>query len=304
MPISSYPKDSDAARVLILGATGMLGHMLFLELSRCGALEVYGTVRSMRGLEAQFSSSQRKRILEGVDAFRLETITGAVAGVRPDVILNCIGIIRQLPEGGDPLTCIEINARLPHRLALLAKASGSRLIHVSTDCVFDGKKGNYVEEDHPTAYDVYGISKYLGEVRESPALTIRTSIIGHELRGKLSLVEWFLSQPGTVRGFDRAIYSGLPTCELARVIAEYVLPNPNLSGLYHISSAPISKYELLRLIAECYGHGVDIHRDTTVTVDKSLDSSKFQNATGYSPPDWEQLVDCMYRHHMESKKGK
>lgn len=290
-------------KILILGGSGMLGHTLFFELAERG-LDVHTTVRSRRVIESALPPSLRERLVDGVDVMQFDSLVHAVAQARPDVVINAVGVIRQREDGNDPLTCIELNARFPHRLARLCAATGARVIHISTDCVFDGARGGYVEEDHPTAYDVYGISKYLGELRDPPTLTLRTSIIGHELRGRLSLVEWFLAQEGEVRGFDKAIYTGLPTCELARVIVEHVLPRPDLAGLYHVASAPISKYLLLSLVAEVYGKKITLHRDDRPAGDKSLVAERFRKATGYVAPGWRELVTSMRDRHLEFLKAR
>jgi dTDP-4-dehydrorhamnose reductase len=182
---------------------------------------------------------------------------------------------------------------LPHRLARVCGLVGARLVHVSTDCVFSGAKGGYIEADFADADDLYGRSKYLGEVDYPHAVTLRTSIIGHELDGARSLLCWFLAQGSSVRGFTRAVFSGLPTVELARVIRDYVLPAPALRGLYHVSSAPINKYELLGLIAKTYGKSIDITPQDEPVIDRSLDSTRFRAATGYSPPPWPDLIEQM-----------
>jgi dTDP-4-dehydrorhamnose reductase len=278
--------------ILILGAGGMLGHVLFHALSAQSGLAVYGTARgsSLHPLLREAG----ERIVAGVDACRPSTIRRAILRHKPDVVINCIGLIRQRPEGRQARPCIEINARLPHLLLDICARAGIRLIHYSTDCVFDGRKGApYREDDPPSASDVYGISKYLGELTEFPALTIRTSVIGHELKNRLSLVEWFLAQEGTVKGYRQAIYTGLPACEQAVVLARHILPNPGLSGLFHVASAPVSKFDLLRLIAGRYGKRIAIVPDDTVTEDKRLDAAAFQAATGYVAPPWETLVADM-----------
>ena len=183
---------------------------------------------------------------------------------------------------------------LPHQLAALCEQHCARLVHISTDCVFDGKKGNYIETDISDAIDLYGKSKFIGELSDKPhAITLRTSIIGHELNSSNGLIEWFLSQTGTVNGFKRAIFSGLPTVELARVIAEYVIPQPNLYGLYHVSAELISKFDLLSLVAKIYGKEIEILPETDVIIDRSLDSSRFRTATGYRAPAWPELIKMM-----------
>ena len=212
-------------------------------------------------------------------------------------MVNCIGVVKQLAEADDPLFAIPINSVLPHRLARLAQAVGARFVHCSTDCVFDGKKGMYTEADFPDATDLYGRSKFLGEVDYENAITLRTSIVGHELSSAHGLVNWFLAQEGPVRGFTKAIFSGLPTVELARVIRDAVLPNPSLRGLYHVSAAPIAKFDLLRLVADAYGRGTTITPDDSLVLDRSLDSSRFRSATGYVPAPWPALVRAMRDFH-------
>jgi dTDP-4-dehydrorhamnose reductase len=203
-------------------------------------------------------------------------------------------LIKQLSEANDPLQAIPINSLLPHRLARLCNIVGARLVHVSTDCVFSGSKGGYLEADVSDAMDLYGRTKYLGEVDYPHAITLRTSIIGHELNSANGLIGWFLAQEGTVKGFTTAIFSGLPTVELAHVIRDFVLPRADLSGLYHVASQPISKYNLLKLVAETYRKNIDIVPDEKLTIDRSLNADRFSAASGYSAPAWHELVKKMY----------
>lgn len=285
-------------KVLILGGTGMLGHMLFTQLSLQKNLDVYATVRTTKGLSQWFSQDLVKKIrAEDVDADNFDTVIRAFAAIQPDIVINCIGLIKQLPIASDPLSAITINSLLPHRISMICRSADARMIHISTDCVFDGKKGNYTENDRSTADDLYGRSKFLGEVAYPPhCLTLRTSIIGHELKGKLGLIEWFLAQQGKVRGFTKAIYSGFTTIEFARIIADYVFPNNELTGVYHVSSDPISKYDLLKLVARKYDKKIEIEPYDNFRQDRSLDSSLFRRLTGYMPPSWPELVDKMYQY--------
>jgi dTDP-4-dehydrorhamnose reductase len=161
--------------------------------------------------------------------------------------------------------------------------------------VFSGAKGNYLETDPSDAKDLYGRSKYLGEVDYPHAVTLRTSIVGHELGSAHGLVGWFLAQQGSVRGFTKAIFSGLPTVELARVIHDFVIPNETLRGVYHVSSRAIDKYSLLKLVAEAYGKAIEITPDAKLVIDRSLDSTRFRSAVGYAPPEWDALVAQMHR---------
>lgn len=280
-------------KILILGVSGMLGHKVFAEFSRSGDLQVWGSLRSP-SLLRYFDEVSRTKIYAGIDVLDQDSLTKLFAQVRPDLVINCVGLIKQLAEAEDPLTALPLNAILPHRLAALCRLCGARLIHVSTDCVFSGSRGNYREDDTSDAYDLYGKSKYIGEVRNDVhAITLRTSIIGHELGSNVALVDWFLSQQRRVKGYRRAIFSGLPTVELARVMRDVVLPHPELHGLYHLSAAPISKYDLLSLIAQQYSKHIEIDGDDLVTIDRSLDSSRFFLATGYRAPDWPALIATM-----------
>lgn len=288
-------------KVLILGATGMLGHVLFRQYLERDDLDVHATVRSTAGIEKCFAPECMKRLQKGVDADNFGTIDRAVSAIEPDVVINCIGLINQSPVANDPLSAISINSLLPHRIALFCKAAGIRMIHISTDGVFDGKRGGYAERDEVNISDTYGMTKYLGEVSYPNCLTLRTSIIGHELKGESGLVEWFLAQNGNVRGYSRAMYSGFPTIELAKIISDYILQNDNLAGTYHVSSEPISKYDLLCLIADRYGKKIKIEAFDEVAMDRSLDSSAFRSLTGYAPPSWPELVDKMYLDYIKYK---
>jgi dTDP-4-dehydrorhamnose reductase len=283
-------------KILILGGTGMLGHVLLRYLSEHSGYDVYASARNLTGLQKHFSQNIFHRFrMDPVDAHYFDSVIRALASIQPDIVINCIGIIKQLPSSSDPLTAITVNAQLPHRISLICRTAGARLIHISTDCVFNGKKGMYKEKDESDAEDLYGRTKYLGELSYQHCVTLRTSIIGHELKGRYGLIEWFLAQNEKVHGFRKAIYSGFPTIEIARIVHDYVLPNPGLSGIYHVSSAPISKYELLRLTAQKYDKEIEIEPDDDFMVDRSLDSSAFREATGYRPPAWDNLIDMMYR---------
>ncbi len=285
-------------KVLIFGATGMLGHALFTLLSEREELDVHATARRREGLSRWFPPDLAARIHGGVAAEDFGSVLRALDEAAPDTVINGIGVIKQLPEAQDPIVAIAINALFPHRLAFACKAAGARLIHVSTDCVFSGAKGSYTEDDVPDAPDLYGRTKLLGEVTGPGCLTLRTSIVGHELVGRHGLVEWFLAQEGKVQGFVQAVYTGFPTVELARILAERILPGEALTGLYHVASAPISKYDLLRLVADAYGKRIAIERQEEFRCDRSLDGSRFRRATGYEPPPWPDMVERMRRHFL------
>lgn len=281
-------------RVLVLGASGMLGNAVFKVFCADASHEVWGTLRSTAAVAA-FAPAWHERLLAGVDVLDQDALLAAVAKTRPQVVINCIGLIKQLADAKDPLTALPINAMLPHRLARVCGVAGARLIHVSTDCVFSGHKGGYVESDASDAEDLYGKSKYIGELNDLPhAITLRTSIIGHELGSAYALVDWFLSQQGEVRGFTKAIFSGLPTVELARVMKDFVIPNPELSGLYHVAAEPIDKFRLLSLVAAQYGKSIEIRPDAALVIDRSLNGARFTEATGYVAPQWPELIRRMH----------
>jgi len=281
-------------RVLILGASGMLGNAVLRLFFQSPGYEAFGSVRSIRSLHL-LPNNLHPNVITGVDVENYDSLTSLFASVQPDVVINCIGLVKQLVAADDPLAAITINAILPHRLAKLCKVAGTRLVHMSTDCVFLGTKGMYTEVDVPDAKDIYGRSKYLGEVDYPNAITLRTSIIGHELDGAHSLLGWFLAQQGGVKGFKHAVFSGLPAVEIARIIRDYVIPHSELHGIYHVSAEPINKEDLLRLVALEYGKIIEIIPDDKLTIDRSLDSSRFRKLTGYMPPTWAELVHTMYQ---------
>jgi len=279
----------------------MIGHGLFYGLSQYNDLDVYASVREDTNINKWFPLALKEKIKNNIDVNHFDSIIEVLSFAQPDVVINCIGLIKQNPLVENPLLAISVNSLFPHRVALICRAMGIRMIHVSTDCVFNGEKGKYKESDPSDATDLYGRTKFLGEVIYPHCITLRTSIIGHELRGKRGLVEWFLSQQGMIKGFTHAIFTGLPTIEFARVIKEYVLSDPNLNGLYHVSAEPISKYDLLKLIAIRYRKEIQINPYDGFYSDRSLDSTRFQNATGYQPPSWEELVEKMYQNYEKMK---
>jgi dTDP-4-dehydrorhamnose reductase len=279
-------------RVLVLGASGMLGNAMLRLFAESPGFEAHGTIRSAAAMRL-LPDSVRANLIAGVDVENIDSMMAVLDRVRPHVVINCIGLVKQLAQADDPLQAIPINALLPHRLARMCALVNARFIHMSTDCVFSGSKGMYTEADPSDAYDLYGRSKFLGEVDYPHAITLRTSIIGHELDRHTSLIGWFLKQEGKVRGFERAIFSGLPTVEVARVIRDFVIPHPQLHGVYNLSAEPVNKFDLLTLVAEAYGKQIEIVCDREFVIDRSLDSSRFRAATGFAPLSWPELVRVM-----------
>ena len=288
-------------RILILGVSGMLGSAVFRFISDSGGHNVLGTLRDDRDL-TYFHPDLHDSITTGVDILDQDGVIRLLSDSRPDVVINCVGLIKQLSSANDPLVALPLNSLFPHRLSKLCRLAGARLVHISTDCVFSGSGGGYLESDVTDSVDLYGRSKQIGEVTDQPgAITLRTSIIGHELHSNHALVDWFLSCTGEVKGFTKAIFSGLPTIELARVIRDFVLPNKRLHGLYHVSVDPIAKHNLLKLIAEIYGKEIDILPSEELTIDRSLNSDRFKAATGYQPPKWRDLIRAMHNDYLITK---
>lgn len=282
-------------KLLIIGITGMLGHKLW-QRYRQTPHEVYGTLRTLPPPEAYDGLYEdTAHIFPNVDAQHLEVLLDIVRQVRPDVIINCVGLIKQHRAAKDPLSSLQLNALLPHRLALVSQTIGARLIHISTDCVFNGDQGHYTEDTPSDAQDLYGRTKFLGEVSGEGLLTLRTSIIGRELRGTSGLIEWFLSHRPhrQVRGFRRAIYSGFSTLAFSDLLLTILEDHPHLEGVYHVSSDPIDKYSLLVMANQAYEAGITIVLDETVVIDRSLVSARFRQSTGWAPPAWSTMVAAM-----------
>jgi len=279
-------------RILIIGGNGMLGHKLLQEWQ--ARFDVWTTLRGGFEDVRQYDIFDPAKTLENIDAEDFPSVERAVGIVAPEVIFNAVGIIKQLPSSKNVIKTLTVNSIFPHRLAELAAKTGARLINISTDCVFDGKKGNYREDDLPNATDLYGKSKNLGEVDGANCLTLRTSIIGRELSTNHSLVEWFLSNRGKkVKGFVNAVYTGFPTIVLADIIADLIEHHKDLSGLYHVSAEPINKYELLQMIGEAYRADIEIEPDESLRIDRSLDSRRFRSTTGFKPAAWKEMIRQM-----------
>jgi dTDP-4-dehydrorhamnose reductase len=279
-------------RVLILGANGMAGHKLWQVLSK--KFDTWATVRTLNQAAFEAGLLDPKRLLQNVDVFHLDTIEQVIARVTPDVVVNAIGVIKQRSIVKDSVATITINALFPHQLASMCCERGARLIHISTDCVFSGRKGNYNENDIADAEDLYGRSKLLGEVTAVNCLTLRTSLIGPELGTRNGLIEWFLSNRGkAVRGYTHAIFSGFPTIVFADLVATVIAEQPALTGRFHLSSDPISKYDLIRLAGDIYKIPVEIEPCADVRIDRSLDSSRFRSITGFAPQRWPEMMALM-----------
>lgn len=285
-------------RVLILGVSGMLGFNLFANLSRQKDYEVYGTVREI-GCKKPFFDVVEGSIISGIEATELRGIENLINRIYPEVIINCVGLIKQNTISKQHISAIEINALFPHKLAYLCDKYNAKLIHFSTDCIFSGQNGGYDETHLSDVNDLYGVSKALGEVNYGHHLTLRTSIIGHELSSNLSLVDWFLSEQGSVSGYTQAIFSGMPTCYVAKLLSKYILQKKNLKGLYNLSVFPIDKFSLLELVREKYGKKIQLVPSKKLVIDRSLNGSKLNMALGITHPSWPELINMMHADYLK-----
>ena len=276
-------------RLLILGGSGMLGHQLWR-----GLHAQHDTWVTLRRPVADFAVHN---LFDEAKAIQFDDITDdtalerALDQAKPEAVINCVGLIKQRDEASDEALTLRVNAEFPHRLAKRCGEAGARLIHFSTDCIFAGTKGNYTESDPSDAADLYGQSKHQGEVADAHSVTLRTSVIGHELGTNLALLDWFLSQRGqAISGFTKAIYSGFTTLEMARIVDRILTQHPALSGVWHVASEPISKFALLQLCREKLGWEGVIESNDEFVCDRSLNADRFNQATGYTPPSWEAMI--------------
>ena len=278
-------------RALILGASGLIGHMLFRKLSdrfdQC-----YGTLHRSRSDFANIELFNTDRIIDRVDVADWDNLQGILQAVSPDVVLNCVGITKRKPAVNDPLQAIGVNSLFPHKLAAWGSKTQTRVVHFSTDCVFDGSIGDYDEESDTTGKDAYGKTKALGEIRYPHSLTIRSSFIGREIDGKSELLEWFLAQQGKeIRGFTNALYSGVSTIEMCRVVGDIIESHPELGGLYTLAMPqPISKYDLLCLAREAFQLDVEIVADDEFEIKPTLNGNKLREAIGVQLPQWPDMM--------------
>lgn len=277
-------------RILILGGDGMIGHQCFQQLHMQHHVKV--TLHQSETAYQSITWFTNQNSYFNVDVCQLETVSHALRDFLPDVVINATGIVKQLKTAQLHLPIIHVNALFPHQLAELAAAYGARVIQITPDCVFDGMKGDYLETDVANAQDLYGRTKFLGELPYPHCFTLRTSFVGLELSRKVGLIEWFLKQRSDIKGFKKAIYTGLTTMELSRVIADIINNHPDLSGVWQVASEKITKFDLLTQLKEKVGFtDVNIFPDDDFFCDRSLLANRFNTATGYVPPSWDDMLD-------------
>lgn len=281
------------SRIVVLGANGMLGGSIFRYLTADTTHDVFGTVRSMQAAN-QIRTQGFQNLVADIDIINHVNLSHMLKDLSPKLVINCIGLIKQENKCKDPVSAIEVNSLAPHRIAEICKSIGAKLIHFSTDCVFNGSVGNYSEHDLADAIDLYGRSKLLGEVDYDGHLTLRTSIIGHEIESNQSLINWFMSQTKPVNGFTKAIFSGFPTICIAEFLEKYVLRNSSLIGLYHLSSKPIDKYKLLDMVRRKYNLDILLRKFDEIEINRSLNSESLRNEVGFISDDWDIMIEKMY----------
>jgi dTDP-4-dehydrorhamnose reductase len=275
-------------KILVFGGDGMLGHQLLLRFQHLAETKV--TLRQELQEYVSYQMFNRCNSIDNIDVRNFDKIVKVLETEKPTVVINAIGIVKQRSDSKEIIPSVEINTLFPHKLASICSILGSRLIHISTDCVFSGKDGMYTEQSESDATDIYGKTKYLGEVSAVNCLTLRTSIIGRELSRHKSLFEWFLAQNEKISGYTNAIFSGFTTVELARILEKVIFEYPHLSGVFNVSSDPINKYDLLRIIASEFNHKIEIIPDSKFKCDRSLDSTLFRKSCNYTPPSWESMI--------------
>ena len=290
-------------KILIIGLSGMMGHRLFTYLQEQNCYDLYSTTTTNFKIKyPNFKIFNKKKIfyLKEQDISFFEKI---FSNVKPDIVINCSAILKESLFHENPVKYIEINSIYPHKISLLSKKYNFRFIHFSTDIVYGDVNGLSSENSNININSIYATTKFLGEVTYNDSLSIRTSIIGHQLRGNSGFLEWFLNTDNkVVNGFSKVIYSGFTTNEMSKVFHNYIIPNNNLSGIINISSNPISKYELLQIIKTYYKIESEIINDKSIFSNRSLNSSSFREKTGYSPPSWDMMIKEMFKDYLATKR--
>lgn len=275
-------------RVLVVGANGLLGHSVVRELSP--ALDVWALTRQPATSSHLLARWLRiDRWIGGIDVRQDEELSQVLTRCRPQIVINCAGVIKQ--RLSSPREMWRLNAEVPHRLAHLTHQVGARLIHVSTDCVFDGARGSNRECDHPNATDLYGMSKAAGEPKGEHVLTIRSSHVGFEVTPGPSLLSWVMSRRGNaVDGYVNAKYSGVSTPTFARALRMLVEMSHPLSGVFHLASGPITKSSLLEMLNSTMRLNLSIIPVAEPKIDRTLDARAFEARTGFRVPTWDDMV--------------
>lgn len=277
-------------KVLIIGASGMIGHQMWMMAQKY--YNAFAFIRKSKSHYDNWNLFNSKNVIDGVNVTDFSLVESKLIKIKPDVVINCTGITIRKKEIQDLNYTLNVNSLFPQKLAKWCQNQGVRLIHFSTDCVFSGKKGYYAESDIPDATDHYGTTKFLGEVIGDKILTLRIPVIGRELEGKTELLEWVLRQKNQkIKGYSRALYSGMTVHQASKEIYKLIESTTILGGLYHISTPPISKYDLIHKINQIYKLNIQIDKEDTHITNKVLISEKYQQITGFSAPSWEIMLE-------------
>ena len=289
--------SSKSKKIFVLGATGMLGHKMCQVLSGADEFYVYGGLRGRAEAVKALPFFQDTDLVGGLDVNDWGRAKDSIANLKPDVIVNCVGLTTRKIDPAASAQVVELNALLPHRLAHLATDLGARMIHFSTDCVFQGGAGPYAVDHPKDAQDLYGMSKALGEVDAPGCLTIRSSIVGREIRGFTEFFEWIFSQKGQgVSGFTKALYNGLTTKFMAELVRDLILQSPDIRGILQIGSQPASKAQLIQQVSDIFDLGITVN-SVDQGKDKTLQTQVAQQDIGFQPPTWAELISDLKREN-------
>lgn len=276
-------------KILVLGITGLIGRYIFSVLYN--SFDVIGTTRKKKVDLTDINLYQNKNILYNFDILKSSEVKNKIIDLRPDYIINCIGITKRKITDND-IDVIYTNSIFPHKLSKLSELFNCKVIHFSTDCVFSGDKGFYDEESNTDALDLYGKTKALGEIKYKNSLTIRSSFIGLELYDKTELLEWVLSQNGKkINGYKKTMYSGVTTLFLAQFVKKILNLNFTFSGLYNLSpKVPISKYDLIELIIEEFQLNINLIKEERTVHNPTLDGELLRKELNFIIPSWKQML--------------
>ena len=278
-------------KILLLGGGGLAGNTFikyFLSFKNRYSIGVtFSEHESNYNLNLD---NQSISTFYNINAFKYNLVSSVINDYKPQVIINTIGLTKRISNTIDPKLSIYLNSYFPHLLLKTSNEKDIKLIHLSTDCIFSGYNGNYSEDSIPDALDIYGKTKFLGELNEKNALTLRTSILGPEIRRFLGIYSWFINQKTDVFGFDKAFFSGITSLELAKIIFHIIDHNYDLYGIYNLASEKISKFELLNIIKKIKKMNINIIKSDSEIYDRSLNNKKFRSVSEYKVPNWENMI--------------
>ena len=284
-------------KVLIIGGNGMIGSELLRSLKLFNKnLEVKATLRNKLNHYDIYLIYNNKDCFFKINVFEIDNIKDLIKLYKPNVIINCVGVTKQKINDFSLDKVKYINSNFPHKLYKLCNKESIRLIHLSTDCVFSGNRGEYKFNDIADAKDIYGQTKKEGEIIHDNSLTIRKSTIGYEMNKPHGLLEWFLCQKNDVLGFKNAIFTGVSTIELSKFISHIICKHQELSGLLHLRGPKIDKYSLLKKIKYFFNlDHINLKVDEKYICDRSLNEDRLLSKLNYSIPCWDTMIKDLYK---------